>query len=261
MPSAAPSAPNASGSSVWLAFSIVVRTPTTSPWRPAGEAAYSSAMIIGWAQPRPMPSRNESAMSSGTWTTNGNSEYALPEIMSATVTTVHSRTRRASTGITRRTANVAAANEPITIPMVVAERPILEPWMGMTKVYRSHPIASRPLAINAARSRGSRSRSTMRRSPVSARGPWPCGSPWRFRKSSPIPAAGKTASRRKAVRWLVASIANPASSGPKKPPTEKPSENQLKFTARSAAVPIAPTAWLSATWYTMNEVPISVAAT
>ena len=39
MPSAAPSAPKASGMKVWLALIMVVRMPTTSPWRPAGEAA------------------------------------------------------------------------------------------------------------------------------------------------------------------------------------------------------------------------------
>ena len=39
MPSAVPTAPKASGMKVWLALIMVVRMPTTSPWRPGGEAA------------------------------------------------------------------------------------------------------------------------------------------------------------------------------------------------------------------------------
>ncbi len=39
MPSAAEIAPEASGMKVWLAFIIVVRMPTASPWRPRGEAS------------------------------------------------------------------------------------------------------------------------------------------------------------------------------------------------------------------------------
>ena len=38
MPSALPRTPNPSGRKVWLAFITVVRTPTASPARPAGEA-------------------------------------------------------------------------------------------------------------------------------------------------------------------------------------------------------------------------------
>ena len=36
---AAETAPEASGMAVWLALSIVVLTPTASPWRPGGEAS------------------------------------------------------------------------------------------------------------------------------------------------------------------------------------------------------------------------------
>jgi len=43
-------------------------------------------------------------------------------------------------------------------------------------------------------------------------------------------------------------MAKPASSGPQKPLMEKPSANQLKFTARSAGLPSWPITLFSATW-------------
>ena len=84
-------------------------------------------MIIGCAQPRPRPSRKESAIRSGTCVTSGNREYAVPAISSAAQTTVHSLRRRASEGMNRRTAKVASAKLLITMPMVEADSPMRVP--------------------------------------------------------------------------------------------------------------------------------------
>ena len=82
---------------------------------------------MGWAQPRPIPRTNDSAISSGTLVKNGNSEYVPAVINRAAVMVCHSFTRRTSSGITRRTAKVAMAKVPMITPMVDADRPLREP--------------------------------------------------------------------------------------------------------------------------------------
>ena len=73
IPTAVDAAPEASGIIVWLPLSSEVRRPTASPWRPGGDAAYSSDMMTGWALPRPRPSTNDSTRSGGTLCAQGNS--------------------------------------------------------------------------------------------------------------------------------------------------------------------------------------------
>src|SRR3954465_780598 len=75
-PSTEPNAPNTSGSTTWLLFMIVVRTPSASPTRPVGEREWSSDMTLGCAAPRPSPSRKATSMSGASEEKNGNSRKA-----------------------------------------------------------------------------------------------------------------------------------------------------------------------------------------
>ena len=69
------------------------------------------------------------------------------------------------------------------------------------------------------------------------------------------------ASVAKAHRWPARSMTMPDSVGPVNPEMEKPRASQLKFTERSAGGLIAPTAFCTPMWKTMNARPIAVAAT
>src|SRR6185295_4540521 len=66
MPNAAPSAPDTSGSTVWLKLFSVERRPTASAARPAGAFSYSRALTMGAPMAWPMPSRSANPTRKGT---------------------------------------------------------------------------------------------------------------------------------------------------------------------------------------------------
>ncbi len=84
-------------------------------------------MITGCDAPRPRPSTNDSAISSGTLSTNGNSRYAAPASVIAEAMSSHWRTRRTSMVSSARTTKVAMAKLDMMMPMVPAVRPMREP--------------------------------------------------------------------------------------------------------------------------------------
>src|SRR3954463_11478130 len=76
-PSTEPNAPNTSGSTTWLLFMIVVRTPSASPTRPAGEREWSSDMTLGWAAHSPRPRKKATSISGANDEKNGKSTKAI----------------------------------------------------------------------------------------------------------------------------------------------------------------------------------------
>ncbi len=90
-PSTEPNAPNTSGNTTWLEFMIVVRTPSASPTRPAGERSCSSDITFGCAAPRPSPSRKAAAINGASVVKNGISANPIAAVISVNSSTCHSR--------------------------------------------------------------------------------------------------------------------------------------------------------------------------
>ncbi len=84
-------------------------------------------MITGCAQPRPSPSRKESAISAGTFSTKGKKTYAVPATAIAEQMITQERRRRIRNGTAVLTTKVATAKVDITTPIVPAARPICAP--------------------------------------------------------------------------------------------------------------------------------------
>src|SRR4051794_23148291 len=111
-PSTEPNAQNTSGSTTWLLFMIVVRTPSASPTRPAGEREWSSDMTLGWAAPSPRPRKKATSISGASDEKNGKSTKAIVVLNSVYVSTCHSVKRRESSGMASRMVKVASAKQP-----------------------------------------------------------------------------------------------------------------------------------------------------
>ena len=124
-------------------------------------------MMMGCVPPRPSPSRNDTAINSGTLSTSGINASIRPDSTMVTSSSLRSLKRRTTHGSIRRNKKIALPNEPSIRPMVEAENLRLAPWMGITKPYKSQHIDSSPLITKMRISTGLRSKSRARRLTVS----------------------------------------------------------------------------------------------
>ena len=119
-------------------------------------------MITGCAPPKPMPRMNEINISTGTVFTSGNRMNPVPVTTIAKISICHSVVRCTKSGSSRRTTKTAMPNAPRSRPICDADSPMREPWMGTTKVNRSHDVDSAPLTMKTRRMFGMRKRSIRR---------------------------------------------------------------------------------------------------